>query len=99
MSSFFIGGDSARERVIDSDYFDMSPLPRNLHSLARLLCLLCATGLLAGCQTTEQENQWKVQEADRNVNKDAGGELSPALKAANTVGGFLSSGAGFQGTF
>jgi hypothetical protein len=40
-----------------------------------------------------------VQEAERNVNKEAGGELSPALKAANTVGGFLSSGAGFQGSF
>ena len=40
-----------------------------------------------------------MQEADRNVNKEANGELSPALKAANTVGGFLSSGAGFQGTF
>lgn len=77
----------------------MSSSPRNLHSLARLFCLLCATGLLAGCQTTEQENRWKVEEADRNVNKEAGGELSPALKAANTVGGFLSSGAGFQGSF
>ena len=99
MSSFFIGGDSSRGSVIDSGRFDMSPSFRNPHSLARLLCLLCAGCLLAGCQTTEQENQWKVQEADRAVNKDAGGELSPALKAANTVGGFLSSGAGFQGTF
>jgi len=77
----------------------MSSSSRNLHSPARLFCLLCAAGFLAGCQTTEQEQQWKVQEADRNVNKEAGGELSPALKAANTVGGFLSSGAGFQGTF
>jgi hypothetical protein len=73
--------------------------PRKLFKPASLLCLLCTVGLLAGCQTTEQENQWKAQEADRNVNKDAGGELSPALKAANTVGGFLSSGAGFQGSF
>jgi hypothetical protein len=77
----------------------MSPSSRNLPSPVWLLCLLGALCLLAGCQTTEQENQWKAQEVDRNVNKEAGGELSPALKAANTVGGFLSSGAGFQGSF
>ena len=77
----------------------MSPSPRNLSKPTWLLCLLCAVCILSGCQTTEQEQQWKVQEADRNVNKEANGELSPALKAANTVGGFLSSGAGFQGSF
>jgi hypothetical protein len=77
----------------------MSHLPRKISTPARLLCVLCAAGILSGCQTTEQEQQWKVQEAERNVNKEAGGELSPALKAANTVGGFLSSGAGFQGSF
>jgi ABC-type uncharacterized transport system auxiliary subunit len=99
MSSFFIGGDSAREPVIDRTRFDMKPSFRNPHPLARVLCLLCACCLLAGCQTTEQENQWKVQEADRAVNKETGGELSPALKAANTAAGFLSSGAAFQGSF
>ncbi|HSI12329.1 MAG TPA: hypothetical protein VK961_09810 [Chthoniobacter sp.] len=77
----------------------MSPSPRKFSTPSWLLCLLCAGCVLSGCQTTEQENQWKMQEADRNVNKEANGELSPALKAANTVGGFLSSGAGFQGTF
>jgi hypothetical protein len=77
----------------------MSPSSRNPHSLARLLCLLCAGCLFAGCQTTEQENQWKAQEADRAVNKDASGELSPGLKAANAAAGFLSNGAGFQGSF
>lgn len=77
----------------------MSLSPRKISTPARLLCLLCSACILSGCQTTEQEQQWKAQEADRNVNKEAGGELSPALKAANTVGGFLSSGAGFQGSF
>ncbi len=72
---------------------------RNLPSLVGLLCLLCAGAFLVGCETTEQEKERKVEDADRNVNKDASGELSPPLKAANTVGGFLSSGAGFHGTF
>ena len=77
----------------------MSPPSRKFSKPSWLLCLLSAACVLSGCQTTEQEQQWKVQEAERNVNKEANGELSPALKAANTVGGFLNSGAGFQGTF
>jgi hypothetical protein len=77
----------------------MSPSPRNFPWLLRLLVLISAGCFLAGCATTDQQQRWQVEEADRSVNKDASGELSPALEAANVVGGFLNSGAGFHGSF
>lgn len=77
----------------------MRPSIQNLRPLARLLCLAGAACFLMGCETTEQAKARKAGEVDQYVNKDAGGELSPAMEAANAAAGFLSNGAGVHGSF
>jgi hypothetical protein len=77
----------------------MRPSNSNSRPLAWLLCLLCAACFLAGCETTEQAKARQVGDADRYHNKAEDGELSPAMEAANAVGGFLNNGAGVHGSF
>ncbi len=77
----------------------MRPSIQNLRPLARLFCLAGAVGFLMGCETTEQAKARKAGDADRYVKKDDGGELSPAMEAANAAAGFLSNGAGVHGSF
>jgi hypothetical protein len=71
----------------------------NLRPLAWLLCVICAACFLAGCETTDQERQAKVMEANRGANHASDGELSAPLEAVNALGDVLSKGAGVHGTF
>jgi len=84
---------------IDSVCLDMRLSNLNLRPVLWPLCLACAACFLAGCETTEQAKARQVEDADRYHNKDAEGELSPAMEAANVVGGFLNNGAGVHGSF
>ena len=92
----FHGADKIRELSYRYLHLEMSHSLQNpRHPLVWLLCLV----FLTACETTEQMKARKVEDANLGVNKNAGGELSPPLEAANAAAQFLSSGAGFHGSF
>jgi hypothetical protein len=99
MSSFFMVVTKFSLRI-DNSCLDMChSLQNQRHTVVWLLCLICCACFLTACETTEQMKARKAEDANLGVNKNAGGELSPPLEAANAAAEFLSSGAGFHGSF